>query len=151
MADTPPTQTRPAAPTKPSRNPIVWFVRDPQFRFYVLTGTNTINVFISGFVAIYLNSLTPVSGTGYDSTGWTLFILFPVVPATLSMPVVSLVIVAIAAGFSLIPAALAEANQRGRAWLRSFTIWGAWVLGTPLAIMGLFYLLSLLSTAVGRS
>src|SRR6478752_3281531 len=75
-------------------NLCVRFVRDDDFRFRVLTIGNVLNVAISSVLAA-ASAIGP-AGSPY------LLILFPVVMATVAMPLLSLGIVVVAALVSLL-------------------------------------------------
>ncbi|WP_347978358.1 hypothetical protein [Microbacterium sp. ProA8] len=97
-------------------------VADAAFRFRVLTIGNTANVVVSALAWV----MSMASGPS-EAWAW-LQLLFPVVWAAAGAPILCVGITAFAAGMSLLALFKSPPGQRGLAWLRAFTGWGAVVL-----------------------
>lgn len=102
--------------------------------FRVLTIINVAIVAVSACVWIAQLPGPPFAGL------WWGVIAFPVVPATAAMPVVSVVIIAIAAGLSALN--MIGERRKGARFLRAMTIYGTIVLGVPVVFTAVCALIS---------
>lgn len=97
--------------------------------FRVLTILNSSIVLVSAAVGWLM--LWDDSGSLFG----TLFLAFPVVPATVMFPPLSLIVVGVAAALSSLN--MLAGQQKGVRFLRAMTVWGTIVLVVPVVFTGI--------------